>query len=369
MIRTTNSCCGNEAGLVEKFIGTAYDVVKTVYDNLGELQFIYDFLNKYGVLIVVDSATEMKALPVTAKYTRIYFTSNAGERIYTDYLYVEGDRTGIIPNDPTATGSWIVVGTSNSGSGSGSPSVGYIPFLYNNGSAVGGETEIVVPDGAVGVPMIVVEGFIQTVGYGFEFDVSTSTVTLAQPLELGDEVLLLLSGSPAVPDKPNVSDWVVINWPYNYGVAVGGESLIDIPYTFQSVPAVFKNGLRLYPGLTTQSYTIDADNQRIFMTEPLVTNDRVIIQIGGEYETLTISDRTKQEIARGFNLTDAQVILDNDVVSTLNGKVVVYAIAQQKSYKLPTIPTNVHIVSITGNKLIYSPGNVEVTLLPITIIS
>ena len=302
------------------------------------------------------------------RYARVYTFSNTVVYGYTDYLYVEGNNSGVIPNDPDATGTWVVVASSSTSGDSGGGNA-YIPYVYAHGSALGGETTIAVPNGTVGVPMIVVEGFIQTVGYGFEFDVSTSTVTLAQPLELGDEVLLLLSGSPAVPDKPNVSDWVVINWPYNYGAAVGGESLIDIPYTFQSVPAVFKNGLRLYPGLTTQSYTIDADNQRIFMTEPLVTNDRVIIQIGGEYETLTISDRTKQEIARGFNLTDAQVILDNDVVSTLNDKVVVYAIAQQKSYKLPALPTNVHIVSITGNKLIYSPGNVEVTLLPINIIS
>lgn len=367
MIRTTNSCCGNDAGLVEKFIGTAYDVVKTVYDNLGELQFIYDFLNKYGVLIAVDSATEMKALSVTAKYTRIYSTSNAGEKIYTDYLYVEGDRTGIIPNDPTATGSWVVVGTSNSGGG-GSASGGYIPFVYKNGSAIGGETTITVPDGTIGVPFIIVNGYMNYVGKGFNYSIADLEVTLAQPLEAGDEVVLLLTGVPAVPDNPTIDNWTVINWLYNHGNAVGGEQVIAIPYIFEDIPAIFKNGLRYYKGLLTQSYTIDAANQRIILTEPLATNDRLIVSIGGNIETIYAADHTIQEIARGFNIKDSEVILDIDTTTYLNDKVVIYVTGQQKSYKLPILPTNVRIGSVTGDQLTYVPGNVVVTLIPITIL-
>ncbi|AGF88392.1 tailspike protein [Salmonella phage FSL SP-076] len=362
MIRTTNSCCGNEAGLVEKFIGTAYDVVKTVYENLGELQFIYDFLNKYGVLITVSSVQELQTLPTTAKYTRVYSTSTAGERIYTDYLYVEGDRTGVLPSDPTATGSWVVVGTSTSG-GSGS-SGGYIPFVYNNGSALGGETTITVPEGTVGVPFIIVGGYTNYVGRGFTYSVADLEVTLAQPLETGDEVVLLLTGVPAVPDNPNVDNWTVINWLYNQGAAVGGEQVIQIPYTFQDIPAVYKNGLRFYKGLTTNSYTIDADNQRIILTEPLATNDRLIVQIGGEVQVVIVSDHTIEEVARTLNIKDSEVILSTDTTQTLNGKKVVYSVTEQFSYGLPTLPTNVYIVSVANGKLVYAPGNVEVDLLP-----
>lgn len=363
MIRTTNSCCGNEAGLVEKFIGTAYDVVKTVYDNLGELQFIYDFLNKYGVLITVSSIQELQVLPTTAKYTRVYSTSTAGERIYTDYLYVEGDRTGVLPSDPTATGSWVIVGTSTSG-GSGA-SGGYIPFVYNNGSALGGETTITVPNGTVGVPFIIVNGYTNYVGKGFTYSVADLEVTLAQPLETGDEVVLLLTGVPAVPDNPNIDNWTVINWLYNQGAAVGGEQIIQIPYTFQDIPAVFKNGLRFYKGLSTNSYTIDADNQRIILTEPLVTNDRLIIQIGGELVTLEASDRTLEEVARVANVKNSEVILSNEVSVSLNGKTIIYDVTSQKIYGLPILPPNVYIASVTNGQLTYNPGGVVVDLLAV----
>ncbi|AGF88193.1 tail spike protein [Salmonella phage FSL SP-058] len=364
MIRTTNSCCGNEAGLVEKFIGTAYDVVKTVYENLGELQFIYDFLNKYGVLIAVSSVQELQALPTTAKYTRVYtFSATAGYG-YTDYLYVDGDVTGVIPNDPTATGSWIVVASStNAGSGSGDG--GYIPWVYAQGSALGGETTIVVPDGTIGVPFIIVNGYMNTVGKGFTFDVGTLTITLAQPLEVGDEVVLLLSGTPAVPDNPNISDWIVFNWLYNGGAAVGGEQVINIPYTFQSVPAIFKNGLRYHPGLSTQSYTIDAANQRILLTEPLVTNDRLVVQVGGESVTVVMTDRTIQEVARAANVKDEQVILSTNTTSFLNGKTVIFDEVAQHIYGLPTLPNNVYISTVSNGQLTYNPGSVTVDLVPV----
>lgn len=50
-MRTSNTYCGNEAGLVQKFIGSAYDVVKNVYDNLDAIKeidaHIVDVINLY----------------------------------------------------------------------------------------------------------------------------------------------------------------------------------------------------------------------------------------------------------------------------------------------------------------------------------
>ncbi len=364
MIRTNNTCCGNEAGLVQKFIGTAYDVVKTVYENLGEVQYIYDFLNHYGVLVTVDSVAELQRLPYLAKYTRVYSYTPTGVLIYTDYLYVDGNRTGVLPNDPTATGSWVVVGSSNSGSSNGAGA--YVPFVYNNGSANGGETTIKVPDYTIGVPEIYVDGYRQTLGKQFTFDGGSLTVTLAQSLELGDEVVLMLSGNPAVPDNPNIDNWIVINWVYNGGAAVGGEQVISIPYTFQNVPAIFKNGLRYQGGLTTQSYTPDHDNQRIILTEPLATNDRLVVQIGGEMQILQSPDNSLYEISRATNMRDSEVIKSNNTVETLNGKKILYDVAAQTYYWLPSnIPNNVYISSSANGKLTYLPGNVVVNLTPI----
>lgn len=365
----TNPYCGNSSNdpLVDKMIGNAYHVVRTIYCNLGNLKLIYDFLNQYGMVLGVKSEDELKALTTEAEFARIYGFDNANKRQVTDYLYVDGDRTGILPNDPTATGSWVVVATSNSGGGSddGNAPSPYIPYVYNNGSAIGGETSIPVPVDTVGVPMVIIEGFTNTVGYGFEFDATTLTVTLAQPLEPGDEVVLLLTGTPAVPNNPNVSDWVQINWLYNGGYAVGDEQVIYIPYTFQSIPAIYKNGLRQYAGLSERSYTVDSPNQRILLTEPLITNDRVIVTIGGESTTLIMTDRTIQEIARVANVKDNEVILSTNTTQYLNNIKVLYDVVAQKSYGLPVLPTNIYINSVTNGQLTYSPGNITVDLLPV----
>lgn len=367
----SNPYCQNSSNdpMVDALLGNAYHVVRTVYCNLGNLKLIYDFLNKYGMVLGVQSETELKAMPTRASYVRLYGFDNTNKRVVTDYLYVDGDRTGVIPDDPSATGSWILVATSNSDSGGddgeGKASPPYIPYSYNNGSAIGGETTIPVPAGTVGVPMIVIDGYTNLVGYGFTYDASTLTVSLAQPLEPGDEVHLFLTGTPAVPNNPNVSDWVQINWLYNGGYASGGEQVIAIPYTFESVPAIYKNGERYYAGLADKSYAVDAANQRIILTEPLETNDRLIITIGGESTTLVMSDRTVQEVARSTNVKDSEVILSSNTSQYLNGMKVVYDVVSQKSYGLPSLPTNVYINKVENGQLTYSPGNTTVDLLPV----
>lgn len=353
--------------LVDKLIGNAYHVVRTVYHNLGNLRIIYDYLNQYGMIMNVRSEEELKSLSINGQYARIYGFNELGNYVITDYLYVDGDLSGIIPDDPTATGSWIEVSSSNRNGGLADQT--YLTYVYSNGSAVGGETTITVPVYAKSVPFLLVNGEVQTDGYGFEFNSKSKVVSLAQELEPEDEVVLLMTTMPGTPNEPNVSNWKVINWLYNYGAAVGGEQVINLPFSFQDIPGIFVNGNRYYPGLATQSYTIDADNKRIILSEPLSTDDRVIVQIGGELETIQLNDRTLFEVARGLNLKDSEVILDTDTTSYLNDKKVVYVTAQQKSYKLPQIPTNVRISSVAGNKLTYVPGNAVVTLEDITIVN
>lgn len=360
----TNPYCRNSSNdpTVNALLGNAYHVVREVYCNLGNLKHLYDFLQQYGMVMGVRSKQELKALIPSVTYARLYDTAPDGKYQVTDYLYVEGDRTGVIPDDPTATGSWVLVATSGQNKCDGAT---YVFWQY---TATGGETTIKVPVDTVGVAFITVDGFTQTNGKGYSFDMPTSIVTLAQPLEAGEEVLMFLTGIPAVPDTPSIDNWHVVNWLYNQGAAVGGEQVINIPFIFADVSAVYVNGSRLYKDLSSKSYTIDRDNQRIFLTEPLATNDVVILTVGGTEDTIQLSDKTIQEIARGFNLMDSEVILDSDHTSFLNGKKVVYVSNQQKSYKLPTVPTNVRIAGVTGDQLTYIPGNITVTLLPINII-
>ena len=366
----TNPYCQNSSNdpMVDALLGNAYHVVRTVYCNLGNLKLIYDFLNQYGMVLGVQSEAELKALTTKASFARIYDKTPAGDRRVTDYLYVEDDRTGILPDDTTATGSWVKVATSGTESGGDKSNDGSSTYILFNYDAVGGETTINVPVETVGVPFITVDGFTQVLGKGFEFNPATGVITLAQELELGQEVIAFLTGVPASPDMLTIDNWRVVNWLYNYGNAVGGEQVIDLPFEFLDVPAIYVNGLRRYKGLASKSYTVDPENHRIFLTEPLATDDVLIVTVGGNIETIYTADRTVQEIARGFNIKDSEVILDTDTTTYLNDKVVIYATGQQKSYKLPPLPTNVRVGSVTGDQLTYVPGNVVVTLIPINIL-
>lgn len=362
---TLEPYCQNNSNdpLVDKIIGNAYHVVRAVYCNLGNLKLLYDFLNSYGMVLGVKTEDELKKLNKLAKYARIYGFASTGDRQVTDYLYVPDDTTGIRPDDPTATGSWIKVATSDSGSNPGGGGEGsYIPYVYNKGSAKGGETSFIVPEGTIGVPFISINGSLQYVGYGFTYNPANATVSLGNPLVQGDEVIALTTAVPAIPDNPNVPGWVQVNWLYNNGSATGGEQVITVPYSFKDVPAVYKNGKRLYKNLQTESYIIDPVSRTVSMTEILAQGDRVIITLGGEAATIVIQDRTTQEVARANNITDSDVVLSSATNIVITNKKIIYDVVGQKYWKLPVLPPNSYIVKVENGNLTYNPGNETVAL-------
>lgn len=66
-----------------------------------------------------------------------------------------------------------------------------VMWVYRNGSAVGGETSIVVtkPERVFAVPAIYINGDRQEVGHHFDFDGITQTITLSKALNAGDFVI------------------------------------------------------------------------------------------------------------------------------------------------------------------------------------
>ncbi|WEU80537.1 tail protein [Klebsiella phage Emom] len=70
-----------------------------------------------------------------------------------------------------------------------------IVMVYNQGSAVGGETTIVInrPDPVFAVPTIYINGDRQDVGYQYEYNNVTKTITLVKPLHQGDFVVMMTS--------------------------------------------------------------------------------------------------------------------------------------------------------------------------------
>lgn len=176
--------------LVDRLIGDAYHVVKEVYLKLGQLEYFYTFLNKYGVIAPVESETQLKGLPVsTVKFARLY-TKTAGTAstyYYLDYLYLEGDLTGIRPNVTNPTGSWKVVGSSGS--------AGSLNTVWKYEVATDTNTVTLPED----VPVKVIQAVYLNSGRlyptdDYLFDEDTRVVTFADTLVAGEDKLMFVLG-------------------------------------------------------------------------------------------------------------------------------------------------------------------------------
>lgn len=84
------------------------------------------------------------------------------------------------------------------GAGGGGSGGTVITWEYNGGSAIGGETQIVLDVVVDSVSEIYIRGSRQQIGRGFTFDPATSTITLADELEAGDDVVVVINGDPTV---------------------------------------------------------------------------------------------------------------------------------------------------------------------------
>lgn len=173
--------------LVDRIIGDAYHVVKEVYLALGNLTYIYNYLQKYGLIITVDSEEAIKDIPLSiGKFARIYSKSESVGYYFTDYLYVDDDTTGIRPNDPNATGSWI----STKATGSNASFV----RIWKYRAITDGETTIQLPTDMpiVAVQTIYVQGVRQDIDEGFTYNEGDATITLADELEAGNLVTVII---------------------------------------------------------------------------------------------------------------------------------------------------------------------------------
>lgn len=174
--------------LVDRIIGDAYNVVKAVYLSLGKLEAIYTYLNKYGLIVPVDSETELKDLDVSlSKYARVYSASSTTGYSYVDYLYVDDNPSGIKPNNPSLTGSWIAVGSSGASSN--------LVRVYHYDTVEEGQVNIPLPSGMsiVAVQVIYQQSVRNDVNRDFTFDPTTQSITLAEPVEeIGTHFTIIL---------------------------------------------------------------------------------------------------------------------------------------------------------------------------------
>lgn len=161
--------------------------------------------------------------------------------------------------------------------------VSFLPWIYNNGSATGGETSVVISvDGgtALGVASVYVNGNRQHEDLGYTFNSVTQTLTLADALEEGDELITFVSTEVASPDATNVNNYRHVAWLYNRGSALGGETSLAPPYKFRLVPAIYHNGIRKVVGL---HYQPQGDNT-INLNFTVVSGDTIQVILGATPE-------------------------------------------------------------------------------------
>lgn len=158
------------------------------------------------------------------------------------------------------------------------------------------------------------------------------------------------------------SGGTVITWEYNGGSAIGGETQIVLDVVVDSVSEIYIRGQRQQIG---RGFTFDPSTSTITLADELEAGDDVVVVINGDPTVYNQIDRTPWEVARANNVSNSEVILSTDKSTALDGKVVVYDVSTQDSWRIPhDLPSGVKISSVSNGILVYSPGNVSVKLSP-----
>lgn len=182
----------------------------------------------------------------------------------------------------------VVYGTGKlMASGSFGSYTSYVSYLYNDGFAIGGETEIALPFECFDVVEMFLSGSHQVKNFNYTFDPVTNKVKLAAPLVANATLVLYVRpypGTPVTPIQPGVTDYVNVAWLYNNGSAVGGETSLTPPWTFKSVPAIYLNGSKQ---VINVHYEIDSSGTKINLAKPLSVTDIVEVILGGSRSIIT----------------------------------------------------------------------------------
>lgn len=169
-----------------------------------------------------------------------------GKRLAESKYSLDGNVITFSPSLPANTELQVIEYTpiqlGNVG-GSGSST---ITWVYNGGSAIGGETEITLDVVVDDVPAIDINGSRQYKNLGFTFDPLTSKITLAQELEPEDEVVVIINGTPNIYNQID----------YTLREVARATNVKDTEVVYFSVGAVLSGYKVIYDKVTQRSYFI-----------------------------------------------------------------------------------------------------------------
>ena len=100
-----------------------------------------------------------------------------------------------------------------------------------------------------------------------------------QDIDVTTGDITALDGRVTILEEGAAGDSRYIHWLYNSGSATGGETTINIPYTFTSIATVFINGVRMTYGL---AFNYDVTAKTVTLAEALEAADEVVVSIGTE---------------------------------------------------------------------------------------
>lgn len=169
-----------------------------------------------------------------------------GKRLAESKYSLDGNVITFSPSLPASTELQVIEYTPiqlGNGGGSGSST---ITWVYNGGSAIGGETEITLDIVVDDVPAIDINGSRQYKNLGFTFDPLTSKITLAQELDAEDEVVVIINGTPNIYNQID----------YTLREVARVTNVKDTEVIYFSVGAVLSGYKVIYDKVTQRSYFI-----------------------------------------------------------------------------------------------------------------
>ncbi|EJS6251366.1 hypothetical protein N1226_000981 [Escherichia coli] len=226
-----------------------------------------------------------------------------GKRLAESKYSLDGNVITFSPSLPASTELQVIEYTPiqlGIGDGSGSST---ITWVYNGGSAIGGETEITLDVVVDDVPAIDINGSRQYKNLGFTFDPLTSKITLAQELEPEDEVVVIINGTPNIYNQidhtlrevaraTNVKDTEVVY--FSVGAALSGYKVIYDKETQRAYPLPAD----IAPGTTAVSLSSSAvlvhSAGSVDLGELAVTREEYVT-LSGTFDT-GVTVNTKNEL-------------------------------------------------------------------------
>lgn len=195
---------------------------------------------------ILASETSSVALNTPPTIVDVYAD---GKRLAESKYSLDGNVITFSPSLPASTELQVIEYTPiqlGTGGGSGSST---ITWVYNGGSAIGGETEITLDVVVDDVPAIDINGSRQYKNLGFTFDPLTSKITLAQELEPEDEVVVIINGTPNIYNQID----------HTLREVARVTNVKDTEVVYFSVGAVLSGYKVIYDKETQRAYPLPAD--------------------------------------------------------------------------------------------------------------